>query len=68
MSQREVGQIAGSEGKHEWIGTQEEMLDALLNVPVPLSPMVSIPSAQVEHATDSTEIARSVVMRSSSTT
>ena len=68
MSHRELGRLAGSEGEHGWIGTREEMLDALLNVPDPVSPMVSIPSAQVEHATDSTEIARSVPVRSSSTT
>lgn len=38
---RELGRITGSQDEHEWIGTPEEMLDALLNRPAPLSPIQS---------------------------
>ena len=37
MSRR--GRITGSEDEHGWIGTPEEMLDALLNRPAPLNPI-----------------------------
>jgi hypothetical protein len=38
----ELGQVTGSEGEQGWIGTPEETLEALLNLPAPLKPMVSI--------------------------
>ena len=44
VSRPELGRIVGSEDEHEWIGTPVEMLDALLNRPAPLSPMVFIQS------------------------
>ena len=38
---RELGRITGSQDEHEWIGAPEEMLDALLNRPAPLSSIQS---------------------------
>jgi hypothetical protein len=38
---RELGRITGSQDEDEWIGTPEEMLDALLNRPAPLNSIQS---------------------------
>jgi hypothetical protein len=60
VSRREPGRITGSEDEPGWIGTPEEMLDALLNRPAPLSPVASVQSALDQPSTGSTEVARSI--------
>jgi hypothetical protein len=60
VSRREPGRITGSEDEPGWIGTPEEMLDALLNRPAPLSPVAPVQSALDQPSTGSTEVARSI--------
>jgi hypothetical protein len=44
----------GSEDEHGWIGTPEEMLDALLNRPAPLSPTARSAAGERSVETDLT--------------
>jgi hypothetical protein len=55
VSSPDLGGKTRSQNEHEWMGTPEEMLDALLNRPSPLSPIVFIQRARDQSATDPTE-------------